>query len=113
LDKTPGVRPIGVGKVVRRIITTVVLSIIGPDIQRAAGIICNFVLAYLLAAIHCMRNIFSDKNSKGFLFVDASNAFNSLSGTVHFITSNTLTLFFRPSSSMHIVFQHHYLLMVM
>ena len=34
LDKNPGVRPIGVGEVVRRIIAKAVLSIIGPDIQR-------------------------------------------------------------------------------
>ena len=37
LDKNPGFHPIGVGKVVRRIIAKAVLSIIGPDIQHAAG----------------------------------------------------------------------------
>ena len=37
LDKNPGVCPIGVGEVVRRIIVKAVLSIIGPDIQQVAG----------------------------------------------------------------------------
>ena len=37
LDKCPGIRPIGVGETVRRIISKAILSIIGPDIQEAAG----------------------------------------------------------------------------
>ena len=41
LDKNPGVRPIGVGEVVRRIIAKAVLSIIGLDIQQAAGSLCR------------------------------------------------------------------------
>ena len=37
LDKRPGVRPIGVGEVLRRIIGKAVMRIIGCDLQQAAG----------------------------------------------------------------------------
>ena len=37
LDKCPGVRPIGIGEVVRRIIGRAIISIIKDDIQAAAG----------------------------------------------------------------------------
>ena len=37
LDKNPGVRPIGVGEVLRRIIGKAVISIIKPDILESAG----------------------------------------------------------------------------
>ena len=37
LDKCPGVRPIGVGEVPRRIIAKAVLRVIGRDIEEAAG----------------------------------------------------------------------------
>ena len=84
LDKNPGVRPIGVGEVVRRIIAKAVLSIIGPDIQRAAGPLqlCAGQTCGVEAAIHSMRSIFDDEKSEGFLLVDARNAFNSLNRAV-------------------------------
>jgi len=84
LDKNPGVRPIGVGEVVRRIIAKAVLSIIRPDILRAAGPLqlCAGQTCGVEAAIHSMRTIFNDENSEGFLLVDASNAFNSLNRAV-------------------------------
>ena len=37
LDKCPGVRPIGVGEVPRRIIAKAILKIIGGDVEEAAG----------------------------------------------------------------------------
>ena len=37
LAKNPGVRPIGIGEVLRRIVGKAVLSVIGRDIQKAAG----------------------------------------------------------------------------
>ena len=68
LDKNPGVRPIGVGEVVRRIIAKAVLSIIGPDIQRAAGPLqlCAGQNCGVEAAIHSMMSIFDDEKSEGF-----------------------------------------------
>ncbi len=37
LDKCPGVRPIGVGEVPRRILAKAVLRIVGQDVEEAAG----------------------------------------------------------------------------
>ena len=37
LDKCPGVRPIGVGEVPRRIIAKAILRIVGSDVEEAAG----------------------------------------------------------------------------
>jgi len=84
LDKNPGVRPIGVGEVVRRIIAKAALSIIRSDIQRAAGPIqlCAGQISGVEAAIHSMRTMFSTDDTEGMLLVDASNAFNSLNRNV-------------------------------
>ena len=37
LDKNPGIRPIGIGEVPRRIIAKSVLRVIRDDVQEAAG----------------------------------------------------------------------------
>lgn len=76
MDKNPGVRPIGVGEIVRHIIVKAVLSIIGPDIQCAADPLqlCADQTCGVEATVHSMRTIFNDKNSEIFLLVDASNA---------------------------------------
>ena len=80
LDKRPGVRPIGVCEVVRRIVSKAILSIIGRDIQMAAGSIqlCAGQPAGIDAAIHAMVRIFDDDDTQALLLVDASNAFNNL-----------------------------------
>ena len=80
LNKCPGVRPIGVGEVVRRIISKAVLKIVSHDIQAAAGSlqVCAGQKGGCEAAIHAMRHLFTDNDTKGVLLVDASNAFNSL-----------------------------------
>ena len=55
--------------VVRRIIIAkAVLSIIGPDIQRAASTLqfCAGQSSGVEAAIHCMKSVFSDDNLKVF-----------------------------------------------
>ena len=79
LDKCPGVRPIGIGETVRRIIGRAILSILKPSIMEAAGSkqLCAGQEAGCEAAIHAMRDIF-ENNADAVLLVDATNAFNSL-----------------------------------
>ena len=80
LDKNPGVRPIGICEVSRRIIGKAVLSIVNPEIQRAAGSLqlCAGQPCGIEAAIHAMRSIYEDPDTDGVLLVDARNAFNCL-----------------------------------
>lgn len=87
LDKCLGVRPIGVGETVRRIISKAILSIIGPDIQEAAGAfqLCARHEAGCEAAVHAVRKIFLEDETEAILQIDATNAFNSLNrpATLH------------------------------
>ena len=80
LDKCPGVRPIGVGEVLRRIVSKTILSLVREDIQRAVGPLqlCVGHEAGCEAAVHALRTMFKDQESEAVLLVDASNAFNSL-----------------------------------
>ena len=80
LDKKPGVRPIGIGDVSRRIIAKAILYVIRTDIQLAAGALqtCAGHDAGAEAAIHAMREIFAHENTDAVLLVDVSNAFNQV-----------------------------------
>jgi len=80
LDKQPGVRPIGVCEVVRRIVGKAVLMVISNDIQSAAGTLqlCAGQPAGIEAAIHAAHQLYNDDTTEALLLVDASNAFNQL-----------------------------------
>ena len=80
LDKCPGVRPIGVCEMVRRIIGKAILSVIGVEIQQSAGSLqlCAGQPSGCKAAIHALRHIFDDVTTEAALLVDASNALNNL-----------------------------------
>ena len=67
LNKCPGVRPIGVGEVPRRIIAKAILRIIGKDVEEAAGPlqVCAGQDGGCEAAVHAMRSIFHRKMSTG------------------------------------------------
>ena len=84
LNKNPGVRPIGVCEVVRRIVGKAVLSVIGKDIAQAAGPLqlCAGHTAGCEAAVHAMRKVFSDVSTDAVILVDAANAFNNLNRQV-------------------------------
>ena len=84
LNKNPGVRPIGICEVVRRIVAKAILSVTTGDIQQAAGSLqlCAGQKAGSEAAIHSMNLAFKDQDCEAVLFVDASNAFNSLNRQV-------------------------------
>ena len=80
IDKCPGVRPIGISEVARRIQGKAILAIVGGDIQETAGALqlCAGQKAGCEAPVHAMRQIFDDTNTQAVLLVDASNAFNNL-----------------------------------
>ena len=84
LDKTPGVRPIGIGDTTRRIIAKAVLSVVRTDVQNASGCLqlCGGQISGIEAAVHAVRNAFNSEDCEAALLVDASNAFNSLNRQV-------------------------------
>ena len=86
-------RPIGVGEVIRRIVGKAILSVIGYDIQKAAGAIqlCPGQQVGCESAVHDMKEMFANPDTKGILkemfvnpdtkdilLVDANDAFNNL-----------------------------------
>ena len=77
-DKNPGVRPIDICEVSRRIIGKAILSIVNPEIQQAAGSLCAGLPCGIEAAIHAMRSIYEDPDTDGILLVNAQSAFNAL-----------------------------------
>ena len=84
LSKNPGVRPIGIGETVRRIIAKSVLSVIRGDIQDAAGTVqlCAGQISGTEAAVHTVRTLFEQNEAEAVILVDTSNAFNSLNRQV-------------------------------
>ena len=76
LDKNPGVRPIAVGEVHRRIICKAIMRVIERDVLAATAPLqtCVGVPSACEAAVHAMYGVFSDTNVEGILLIDASNA---------------------------------------
>ena len=82
LDKNPGVRPIGVGEVLCRLIGKVMVVCTGADVQDECGAdqLCSGLRGGIEGAIHAVRKEFVSRSGEGFgvLMVDAKNAFNSV-----------------------------------
>ena len=99
MDKKPGVRPIEVGNVLRRIIAKPILYVIGNYIQLSAGALQTFAGhgAGSEAAIHSMRTIFEDNNTHAALLVDATNAFNLVTHHIALHNNSVLYPSFLPS----------------
>ena len=76
----PGVRPIGIGEILRRLVGKVVVGNIREDIINAAGPLqtCAGLKAGIEASIHAMRCIYEEEETEAVLLVDAENAFNNL-----------------------------------
>ena len=84
IDKNPGIRPIGIGEVLRRIVGKAIAWDLKIDFKEAAGPIqvCAGHQAGAEAAIDAMQTIFQEENTEGVLLIDASNAFNSMNRAV-------------------------------
>ena len=84
IDKNPGIRPIGVGEVLRRIVGKVISQNLKEDICDAAGPLqsCASHGAGAEAAIHSMRSIFEQEATDAVLLIDAANAFNRMNRAV-------------------------------
>ena len=84
LDKCPGIRPIGIGEVLRRVIGKTIGWALKDDIQQAAGPLqaATGLQGGAEAAIHAMISIFEHEDTEAVILVDASNAFNSLNRKV-------------------------------
>ena len=80
LDKNQGLRPAGIGKILRRIARKVAVSFTHNDIIDSVGSlqVCAGHEAGWKALIHAMNNIFQDEQTEVVLLVDAVNAFNAV-----------------------------------
>jgi hypothetical protein len=78
LNKCPGLRPVGIGEVKRRIMGKSIMHIINEDVQNAAGPLqlCAGQSAGVEAAVHAMRKLFAADETDAVLLIDADNAFN-------------------------------------
>ena len=81
LDKeSGGIRPIGIGEVLRRIIGKAIIAETKSDLAECAGSLqlCAGQKSGCEAAAHAMSEIFKEEETDAALLIDASNAFNSL-----------------------------------
>ena len=86
LNKNPGVRPTGVGEVLRWIIGKIIGWVLKNDPQDVAGPLRTKTTTGLKgeaeAVIRTTKNIFEDDETKAVIPVDTSNTFNSLNQMV-------------------------------
>ena len=81
LDKCPGVRPIGVGDTLRRIIGKTVCLVTRCDLEYVCGTsqLCG-VKSGIDAAVYTILDLVNEHSDDGWgvLLIDASNAFNNI-----------------------------------
>lgn len=84
LDKNPGLRPIGIGEVVRRVVGKAIMSTFRNNVVESVGSLqtCAGHEAGCEASVHAMREIFDEADTEAVLLVDASNAFNVINRQV-------------------------------
>uniref|UniRef100_A0A1X7U8J9 Reverse transcriptase domain-containing protein n=1 Tax=Amphimedon queenslandica TaxID=400682 RepID=A0A1X7U8J9_AMPQE len=82
LNKNPGVRPIGNGETLRRIIGKAICYVSRDDVEVRCGTeqLCAGVRMGIEAAFHTVHELFEENANSdwGLLTIDTSNAFNSL-----------------------------------
>ena len=78
IDKCPGLRPVGVGEMARRIIGKAVMEVTGHKVQQSVGALHAGHPVGVESAIHAVRDFLDDDSSDGILLIDADNAFNRI-----------------------------------
>ena len=80
VDQNPGVRPIGIGEVLRRIMGKTISWVLKQDLMEATGSLqaASVFQGGTEAAIHAMRQVFEEDDTEAVILVDAINAFNLL-----------------------------------
>ena len=75
LKKNPAVRPIGIGEVLRRVVGKAIGWVLKTEIQEAAGPLqaSTGLKGGSEAAIHSMREMFSNDDTEAVILVDAEN----------------------------------------
>ena len=79
LDKSPGVRHIGIGETCRQIASKAIFSVIGEDVLDAVGPLqlCAGQDNGCEAAVHSIHQLLLESDTEALLLVDVENAFNS------------------------------------
>ena len=82
--KDNGIRPVGVGECLRRIIDKTITGLLKEDIIHAVGTLqtCAGLESGIEAATHAVRKSYEEEGSEYLLLVDADNAFNKLNRKV-------------------------------
>ena len=80
LDKKPGVRPVGIGEVLRRIVGKAIMKVVQRDMVSATSPtqVCAGLPGGVEAAVHAVRELYNSPDTEALILVDANNAFNSL-----------------------------------
>ena len=76
LNKNPGIRLIGIGEILRRIVGKAVMKVAKEEIIASVGTlqVCAGHEAGCEAIVHTMRKIFEDEETDAVILVDASYA---------------------------------------
>ena len=95
LNKNPGVRLIGVGEILRRIIGKAINWISKDNMQESAGLLqtVTSLTAGAEAAVHSVWLIFKDSSTEAIILVHANNAFTNINRKVALHIQITCPLF--------------------
>ena len=77
MDKSPGLRPIGIGEVLRRRRSKSIIYVVKQDMQEAAGglQLCVSQTSGSEARLHAIQELFMEEDTHGIIQVDTNNAF--------------------------------------